>query len=568
MPCLIVLLLFPAFNALRAQLTYFNTSSQFFRLEGGAGSCNYIPIDNPCGPETDMLSMALYKDTMYYNTFQGKLKRFKLGTPGSCEELLSGSALFNSMTIDKNGILYMASNSLFRYDPYTGSLQDLGRLPFASGGDLIFFNSKLFLAGQDPANFSSGIYEINIANPSASFLYMSTSPFIGLVSYPVPCTHSRYFGLQAGNAFTTMVELDLVNKVEKTNTCIIPEIVLDAASTTENGRNDDIYISGLQITAPCRANETGIVKIIAEYATPGPITYILNGNITNTTGIFPDLPVGNYSITTIAPNGLCKKDTSFTIEAGANMISKIQPTNPDQCFLNSGTIHIESPPVSLPITYTLLNTGQSQQDGIFPGLAAGIYHFHLVNAARCEKDTSIELIVSQNRFVDIIALKPARCNEDNGEIKIRLGVDTAGAVSSINNGPFNGVWEYTALKGGNYYIQIKKGPDCYFDTTIIIEAKPFQPECNDIYVPTAFTPNNDGKNDVFMPWDLSFATDISLNIFNRWGQRVYEGRGAAVHWDGKFKGVKQESGVYIYILQYTNFSHVKRFKKGTFTLIR
>ena len=86
-----------------------------------------------------------------------------------------------------------------------------------------------------------------------------------------------------------------------------------------------------------------------------------------------------------------------------------------------------------------------------------------------------------------------------------------------------------------------------------------------IYVPTAFTPNGDGKNDDWkIPFlDPSFGGDVK--VFNRYGQLVYHTESAVVSWDGKLKGVAQPAGTYVYLVTFkTNALKLK----GTITLIR
>jgi gliding motility-associated-like protein len=69
-----------------------------------------------------------------------------------------------------------------------------------------------------------------------------------------------------------------------------------------------------------------------------------------------------------------------------------------------------------------------------------------------------------------------------------------------------------------------------------------------IYVPTAFTPNNDGKND---DWQIPFldpAFGAEVSVFNRWGQLVYHSVGTVVSWDGTLKGMPQPAGAYVYLV--------------------
>jgi gliding motility-associated-like protein len=86
-----------------------------------------------------------------------------------------------------------------------------------------------------------------------------------------------------------------------------------------------------------------------------------------------------------------------------------------------------------------------------------------------------------------------------------------------------------------------------------------------IFVPTAFTPNNDGNND---RWRIPFLDPLlgaTVNVYNRYGQLVYHAAGITVDWDGTLNGQGQSAGIYIY---YISFRNGRRDMKGTFTLIR
>lgn len=86
-----------------------------------------------------------------------------------------------------------------------------------------------------------------------------------------------------------------------------------------------------------------------------------------------------------------------------------------------------------------------------------------------------------------------------------------------------------------------------------------------IFVPTAFTPNNDGLND---RWRIPFLDPVlgaTVNVYNRFGQLVYHAEGKIIDWDGKFKGKEQSSGSFVYHIQ---FKKGRPAMKGTFTLIR
>jgi gliding motility-associated-like protein len=88
-------------------------------------------------------------------------------------------------------------------------------------------------------------------------------------------------------------------------------------------------------------------------------------------------------------------------------------------------------------------------------------------------------------------------------------------------------------------------------------------------VPSAFTPNGDGKNDRFYPANAIKAEQLEFVVFNRWGQLLYKTNIWNKGWDGTYKGKPQDSGVYVWLLRFTERDTKKvREMKGTITLIR
>ena len=88
-------------------------------------------------------------------------------------------------------------------------------------------------------------------------------------------------------------------------------------------------------------------------------------------------------------------------------------------------------------------------------------------------------------------------------------------------------------------------------------------------VPNAFTPNQDGLNDCFGVKYWSVTDEFELSIYNRWGQLVFVTKDKMKCWDGKFKGVQQPSGVFVYQIRAKSpCSTEKVYKKGTLVLIR
>ncbi len=88
-----------------------------------------------------------------------------------------------------------------------------------------------------------------------------------------------------------------------------------------------------------------------------------------------------------------------------------------------------------------------------------------------------------------------------------------------------------------------------------------------IYVPNAFTPNRDNKNDVLYVRS-NIVTDLTFLIYDRWGEKVFESHNIGMGWDGNYKGKPCEPGVYVYYIDAGCFAQKRYLHKGNITLIK
>ena len=90
----------------------------------------------------------------------------------------------------------------------------------------------------------------------------------------------------------------------------------------------------------------------------------------------------------------------------------------------------------------------------------------------------------------------------------------------------------------------------------------------ELLVPTGFSPNGDGVNDRFRVLNKNLSK-VDLQVFNRWGEKVFETTDLFDGWDGTYKGMQQELGVYVWQCNYTLAGDTKnKFAKGNVTLVR
>lgn len=116
----------------------------------------------------------------------------------------------------------------------------------------------------------------------------------------------------------------------------------------------------------------------------------------------------------------------------------------------------------------------------------------------------------------------------------------------------------------NVSVLSKSATGCMDSTTVNIAIDTLHSE---IFIPTAFTPNSDGKNDVFRIFGGNIQT-FNLKILNRWGQLVFSSNDRWKFWDGNFSGRPQLTGSYVYILKAILKNGTTVTKKGTVLLIR
>jgi len=114
-----------------------------------------------------------------------------------------------------------------------------------------------------------------------------------------------------------------------------------------------------------------------------------------------------------------------------------------------------------------------------------------------------------------------------------------------------------------YYLEGTNGICKKIDSvTVFVDASIY------VLVPSAFSPNNDGLNDVVRLYTNGIEDINSFAIYNRWGREVYKGAGFDATWDGFFEGEEQLVGVYIYYVEAVTHDGNTIVEKGNVTLIR
>lgn len=116
-----------------------------------------------------------------------------------------------------------------------------------------------------------------------------------------------------------------------------------------------------------------------------------------------------------------------------------------------------------------------------------------------------------------------------------------------------------------YFVTVSDAIGCTDVTSVLVKIFKTNPK---IFVPTAFTPNGDGKNDVVRPIAVGISKIEYFRIFNRWGQKVFETTVNGKGWDGRINGQEQASATFVWIVKGVDFTGKVVTAKGQVTLIR
>ena len=163
-------------------------------------------------------------------------------------------------------------------------------------------------------------------------------------------------------------------------------------------------------------------------------------------------------------------------------------------------------------------------------------------------------------------------------LTINLGSDTSVCIGSLvildpRNLNTTYQWQdgssgstYTVSQQGVYWVKVTDINKCIATDTILISINDC--DTSKIIIPNIFTPNGDGYNDYFVINQTDYKT-IEVQIYNRWGIKVFEDNNYQNNWDGKYKGNPLADGTYYYIIKSKGIYNKKDYYyNGSLTIMR
>lgn len=318
---------------------------------------------------------------------------------------------------------------------------------------------------------------------------------------------------------------------------------------------------------------SGSIKIglIGSPGSPGGpvgITASLNGGTPQSLLEFNKLHAGDYLVS-IFSVGNCRYDT--VVQVGKIFDPKPQisfQATSQFCFDNNGTITIQANGVGSPFQYSVNNGGFVSANRITQ-LAPGVHTLTVRNSNSCQWDSAFEIIAYPKHPVNISTSKvDPTCKEiESGELRVNVSGTEAPYYFRFNNRLYN-AGDMVKSGPGNFSIPILNKDQCVVDSAKVSLDLVYEPECDRVSMPNAFSPNNDGNNDVFRPIHSPYVRNVVLTVYNRYGQVIYRSADGHSGWNGMLSGRSVDQGAYPYTLTYTIYSGEKKKLNGLVMLVR
>lgn len=277
------------------------------------------------------------------------------------------------------------------------------------------------------------------------------------------------------------------------------------------------------------------------------------------------LSAGSYNVS-VKDSANCIADTTITLSDSLHIGASVEQKNISCYGLADGSITVVPGGGIYPYK-AALNKSTYQQSLSFSGRAAGSYSLSVKDSLGCAYETIIPLLQPEPLTLEAKTVNNNCYGKDtSGRIEITTVGGTKPYAYKWSTGEKDMTNVISRLSNGKYFVRVTDANGC--KDSLVSEI--IYTDCCTPYVPNAFTPNGDGRNDVFRIMSKGDMKLIAFKVFNRFGQMVFETTNISQGWDGLYNGIPQDLGTYYYYLKATcgNGAERELETKGDVILIR
>ncbi len=365
----------------------------------------------------------------------------------------------------------------------------------------------------------------------------------------------------APGAFEDLYAGTYIITISDANNCTL-------SSSAVINQNAQMTFDRIVVTEPlCFGDDNGTIEFDASGGT-GTILYAVNNSPSTIKNRYTNLVAGYYDLS-------ARDSLGCTIDSGINLgqpdpvlISSIDLTHLSCTDARDGTAIIGSSGGVGYHTFYIRPGIQFNRSGVFSNLDKGYYTIKIVDTNKCEADSFFTILKNQNPMSSDVIKRDLSChgfgNEGSAEVIVRGGERPLRYIWKTN--PVEETAKITGLRYGWYYVNVLDAKGCGLWDSVYINPGEC---CSELFIPNAFSPNGDGKNDEFRVVTTAGIDLLQFEIFNRWGQRVWDTYTYHQGWDGRFAGDDAATGTYYYVYRYRCITDGKEYiRKGDIILVR
>jgi len=346
--------------------------------------------------------------------------------------------------------------------------------------------------------------------------------------------------------------------------------------TFEIAQPTALIIERIQLTQnACNEDASGIIEVdIAG----GIANYSYAWSNGSTEKDLQGVAAGNYALT-ITDNNDCEVVENFTLNNPENLTGNIAIENASCLGENNGRLEL-TPIGGIPPYQYSLDGNNFKNSPIFIGLSTGGYTTYVRDSKGCiweERNVFIEdgpefslqlLLTSDNVALGDSAIIAVTYNNNQGAVQVNWNASTTESFDCLAEN-----CERILVKpqtSTNFEVYAVDELGCEAETELFLRIS----NPKKIFVPTGFTPNNDGFNDILLVHGQSNIKVKYFRLFDRWGEEVFTALDFFVNdpnvlgWDGFFKGQAMNSGTFTWIMEVEYLDQQSELFRGSTTLMR
>jgi gliding motility-associated-like protein len=367
---------------------------------------------------------------------------------------------------------------------------------------------------------------------------------------------------QPSNIFNGLAASTYTVTIKDANSCLnqSPQIVL-------------ANIVGATVTGVSTNSTCGFANgLITATGNGGTLPYLFSidaGTTYQSSNIFNNLIAATYTITIKDANNCLNNTVPITVAntAGATVTATSKNAT---CGYANGKITATAFGGTAPFQYSIDGGITYQSANVFINLAPTNYIIYIKDVNNCINNTSIIvgntpipiLQVFAGRDTEVVIRQPLQLNA--------IDVNNIGYVSYAWSPSFGlnrpDIKNPISILEKDYAYEViaTTADGCIAKDSIKIKIS----YKSEIYVPTAFTPNGDGINDILRPKLIGIKELKYFAVYNRYGELIYKSANENQGWDGFIKGKAQNTGTYVWMAEAVDYLGRTIFRKGTCMVLR